>query len=299
MKKLSILCILICLLFLSSCDGLTPMLLNDIESLDNLENVFAEKDDGLSYSEAKEQGGFFVMKDNDCFLPVQESVHKSNDNLFFTDAESEDVPKAEASDKIVLFTGGTLDEGYWFIPVIKEGYTIPFTFYNVYDEKTEEFDRIGIADISFAINAYDDYQAEAMKDYYGGIFKEFNEVIEIANGMPAEKFFSGKIVDPDEYCTWYGCINDSIYHAKEYCESLTIEFFHGTYYCEETFYADLKYYLFDGCERKTPNRKYYAGEMVETELTKEGYAQLNTENLNEGKYIIVKGSDKFIVEISR
>ena len=119
MKKLSILCILICMLFLSSCEGLTLAFLDSIGNSNETENGFFEKSEDLSYSEAKAQSGFFVMKDENSFVPLQEDMlffnpHPAtyNDNIFFTDAKNENWYYNE---KDAAKSGILIEKGYTLI----------------------------------------------------------------------------------------------------------------------------------------------------------------------------------------
>lgn len=303
MKKLSILCVLICLLFLSSCDGLTPMLLNDIESLDNLENVFAEIDDGLSYSEAKEQGGFFVMEDENKFVPLEEDMkffidHSFNDNIFFTDAESEKIPKVGKAEKIVLFSNKLIKDKYWFVPIQDEGYTIPFEFYYASEG-------VCITGLEFKQESnYDDYQVENVcLKYTGYTNKEFRKAVDYINEKIAKESYDSDMVFPEKLCP-HGlpCSNINVFRGKKYLETVTIAFYAGTSYCEETFYADLKYYVFDGCEKKDkriPPQIYYSGTAITPEFTKEGYVIFDTSSFENGKYVIANLNERVIFEISR
>lgn len=304
MKKLSILCILICMLFLSSCEDLTLELLSDINNSNKSENAFSKKDDSLSYSEAKSQGGFFVMKSENSFVPLEEDMkdfteHSYNDNIFFTDAGSEKIPKVGKTGKIVLFSNKSIEDTYWFVPVQDEGYTIPFEFFYSSEE-------VYITDLEFSQGSnYNDYQVEDVRLRYTGYTnREFKKQIDFINEKASKESYDSDIIFPEELCPYeLPCSNVNVFRGNKYLEKVTISFYAGTSYCEETFVADLKYYIFDGCEKhnfnKTPAEYYYSGTAVIPEFTKEGYVILDTSSLSNGKYVIANLIDRVIFEISR
>ncbi len=306
MKKLIILCILICVFILSSCDSVAYMIFEELKNVKNEINVTEEKNKGLSYSEAKDQGGFFVMKSENSFVPLQEDMlffnpHPAtyNDNIFFTDVENEKIPKVEESQKIVLFSNKSIKEEYWFVSVEDEGYTIPFEFFLRSGE-------VYIKDLEFKQNSnYDDYQVKNIRlGYTGYTNKRFERPIDVINNKTAEESYNSDIVFPSIVCPNAKYCNDtSVFECTEYMESVSIAFYAGTNYCEETFYADLKYYVFDGCEKTNIKsiytEKYYSGTAITPEFTKEGYVVLDTSSLHNGKYVIANLNNRVIFEISR
>ena len=306
MKKLNILCILICIFLLSSCDSVAYMIFEELKDVENKTNIIEEKDKGLSYSEAKTQSGFFVMKSENNFVPLQEDMlffnpHPAtyNDNIFFTDAKNEKIPKVKESEKIVLFSSKSIKEEYWFVSVEEEGYTIPFEFFCRSGE-------VYIKDLEFNQKSdYDDYQVKDIRLRYTGYTnKRFERQVDVISNKIAEESYNSNIVFPSIVCpNAKYCHDTCVFECTNYMESVAIAFYAGTNYCEETFYADLKYYIFDGCEKTKYKgiytEKYYSGTAITPEFTKEGYVVLDTSSLPNGKYVIANLNDRVIFEISR
>ena len=86
----------------------------------------------VSESEAKENGGFYILSDN-LFYPLQKggnigNLSQTNNNLLFTDENSEFVPKLKKGEKLVLFSDDDVADHYMALPVIEIGFTIPAYF---------------------------------------------------------------------------------------------------------------------------------------------------------------------------
>ena len=153
---------------------------------------------------------------------------------------------------------------------------------------------------------YDDYQIVDILSHFGK-WKgdEIRVNFDNANGADAKTFYDNETIDLEDYCTdiGIGCFSDIYFFTKNFNEKVTVDFYSGTQYYEETFYADIKCYIVDGCQKidhsTVLGTKYYSGTAITPEFTKEGYVVLDTSSLPNGKYVIANLNDRVIFEISR
>ncbi len=265
---------------------------------------------GISFYEAQEQGGFFILKVDGSFVPLCNEVisqrYSRPKNLFMMDGTSEKMVYLCENEELVLFSNTSVMDKYYLLPVLEEGYTVPFSFY-------ESNDGIYFLNYCFRnydgklIMDYDDYQIVDVLSHFGkGINEEIRVRFNNANGIDAKTFYDSETIDLENYCTAsssFGCSSDMLFFTENFNESVTVDFYSGTQYCEETFYADIKCYLVDGCEktdfRSILGERYYSGTAVTPEFTKEGYVILDTSTLENGKYVIANVDKREIFEINR
>ena len=264
---------------------------------------------GISHSEAQEQGGFFVKKSDGSFVPLCEEIisqkYTQPENLFMVDGKTEQMVYLCENEELVLFSNRSIMDKYYLLPVLEEGYTVPFDFY-------ESNDGIYFLNMDFRdyegdlVMDYDDYQIVDILSHFGK-WKgdEIRVNFDNANGADAKTFYDNETIDLEDYCTdiGIGCFSDIYFFTKNFNEKVTVDFYSGTQYYEETFYADIKCYIVDGCQKidhsSVLGTKYYSGTAITPEFTKEGYVILDTSSLENGKYVIANLNDRVIFEISR
>ncbi|MBQ5328844.1 MAG: hypothetical protein J6J15_06660 [Oscillospiraceae bacterium] len=267
------------------------------ENIETEKNIEEPKPIGISYYEAQEQGGFFILKSDGSFVSLCEEIisqkYTQPENLFKTDGKNEEMVYLCENEKLVLFSNKSIMDEYYFLPVLEEGYTVPFDFY-------ESNDGIYFLNMDFRdsdgklIMNYDDYQIVDVLSHFGKWKgEELRVCFNNANGVDAKTFYDNETIDLEDYCTdsGSGCFSDIIFFTKNFNEKVTVDFYSGTQYFEETFYADIKCYIIDGCAKKdfsqsVTGKTYYSGTAITPEFTKEGYVILDTSSLENGKYVI-------------
>lgn len=313
MKKIiAVLFAFVLILMLSSCanDEITED--NAVNNTNEVVDYIEETEPyGMSFYEAQEQGGFFILKANKSFVPLCEEIisqkYTQPKNVFMTDGKTEEMVYLCENEKLILFSNKSIMDEYYLLPVLEEGYTVPFDFY-------ESNDGIYFLNMDFRdyegtlVMDYDDYQIVNVLSHFGQWSAgEIRVRFDNANGVDAKTFYDNETIDLENYCTDSGpsgCLSDIIFFTKNFNEKVTVDFYSGTQYCEETFYADIKCYIIDGC-RKTDfkqsiiGKTYYSGTAITPEFTKEGYVILDTNSLSNGKYVIANLNDRVIFEINR
>lgn len=270
----------------------------NIEIEDNTEEL---KSIGISHSEAQEQGGFFIKKEDGRFDSLDKEIvpldYTKRKHLFMLSYKNENISLLEKNENLVLFSSGNVKDIYFVVPVIEEGYTIPFVFSEYYKLESMNFKWSG-AD-------YDSYQADDIISRFGNYKGDCQIEFITANGLQPKEFYTQQTICLKDFCTsnGFGCSYDSIYASNNFADNVVVDFYSGTQYYEESFSADIKYFIIDGCEKvdynKVTDNKYYSGTAITPEFTKEGYVILDTSSLPNGKYVIANLNDRVIFEISR
>lgn len=256
---------------------------------------------GISHSEAQEQSGFFIKKEDGSFASLDEEIvpldYTKRRHLFMLSHKNEELSSLEQNENLVLFSPGNVKDVYYVVPVLEEGYTIPFVF--------SEYYKLESMDYKWSGADYDSYQADDIISRFGDYKDDCQIEFITANGLQPKEFYAQQTICLKDFCTsnGFGCSYDSIFVSNKYADKVVVDFYFGTQYYEETFLTDIKYFIIDGCEKvdynKVTNNKYYSGTAITPEFTKEGYVVLDTSSLSNGKYVIANLNNRVIFEISR
>lgn len=313
MKKIVYFVLLVVLLLLIvSCGNKA-----DDSSLENVEpsdsNVTEDENAiSVSESEAKENGGFYILS-NDLFYPLQKggntaNGYDTNNNLLFSDEDTEFIPELKKGEKLVLFSDDDVADHYMAIPVIETGFTIPAEF----SEPTDQWGNTSCKVIgeTFKIETYGQKTEErSMKKLEA----------ESINGASYAEFFNNNTFHSNKFCSKEtdsvigdGCYStdDKILMKAPKDKEIEFSYYQGTAYETEIVSANVKYYAFDGCKKDCDYGTFqedYTGIKMSVSLTDKSYAELDTSNLESGFYVVpldsLKGGgsprsyDRFIFEV--
>lgn len=309
MKKIIyIISILLLLLFVASCGNKTDD--SSVEDVEPSENNAIEDENiiAVSEAEASENGGFYIFSDG-LFYPLQKGgnigdVYQTNNNLLFSDEDTECVPRLKKEERLVLFSDDDVADHYMALPVIETGFTVPAEF----SEPTDQW-----GNTSYKVYG----QKLLIEHYQQQTEKRSMESVEAEsiNDMSYADFFKAKTFHSNKFCSKQadtvigdGCYgtDDHIFVKLEKDESVRFVYHKGTTYHDEVVNADIKYYAFDGCLKECSYGYDYTGKKLSVSLTDKPYAELDTSRLEKGLYVVsldaLKGGnerdyDRFIFEV--
>lgn len=309
MKKIIyIVLILLLLLLIVSCGNKkTDSSLERVEPSDS--NVSEDENAiSVSESEAKENGAFYILSD-DLFYPLQKGGNignhsQTNNNLLFSDEETEFVPKLKKDEKLVLFSDDDVADHYMAIPVIETGFTIPAEFSEPTDQWGNTFCKVYGENLLI-----EHYQQQAEERSMESLEAESINDMSYVDFFKAKTFHSNKFCSkPTDNVIGDGCYgtDDHIFANLENDESVRFVYHKGTEYHDEVVNADIKYYAFDGCLKECSYGYDYTGKKLSVSLTDKAYAELDTSGLEKGVYVISldvsrnsspRDYDRFIFEV--
>ena len=224
---------------------------SSVEDMDPSENDVIEDENmiAVSESEAKENGGFYILSDN-LFYPLQKggnigNLSQTNNNLLFTDENSEFVPKLKKGEKLVLFSDDDVADHYMALPVIEIGFTIPAYF----SEPTDQWGNTSCKVIG---------QTVKIENYVRQAEEQSMEKLEVESisGMGYAEFFNNNTFHSNKFCSKEtdsvigdGCYgtDDKILMKAPKGKEIEFSYHQGTAYQNDIIPANIKYYAFDGC----------------------------------------------------
>jgi hypothetical protein len=287
---------------------------SSVEDMDPSENDVIEDENmiAVSESEAKENGGFYILSDN-LFYPLQKggnigNLSQTNNNLLFTDENSEFIPKLKKGEKLVLFSDDDVADHYMALPVIEIGFTIPAYF----SEPTDQWGNTSCKVIG---------QTVKIENYVQQAEEQSMEKLEVESisGMGYAEFFNNNTFHSNKFCSKEtdsvigdGCYgtDDKILMKAPKGKEIEFSYHQGTAYQNNIIPANIKYYAFDGCKKDCDYGTFqedYTGVRMEVSLTDKSYAELDITDLESGFYIVpldsLRGNgssreyDRFIFEV--